>query len=128
MRSDSKMPRPRSAHAPARILVVDAEPNATSALAELLRDEGYEVACAGNGASAQASLRELQPDLLLTGLELPGGRPLEQTAAQLATATVRMLARGQQYADDSPVLLKPIDVSELLAIVELALRRRSSSR
>lgn len=130
MRSDTQVPRIGSTPPPARILVVDAEPNATSALAELLRDEGYEVCCAGNEASAQASLQELNPDLLLTGLELPAARPLEQTAARLATTTVRMVARGRACADDSPMLLKPIDVSELLATVAVALarRRRPDSR
>ncbi len=117
---------PAGGGAPARILVVDAEPNATSALAELLGDEGYEVYCADNGASAQVSLQALCPDLLLTGLQLPGAQSLEETAAQLSTAIVRMLATGPVRGDGSAVLLKPIDVGELLAMVEGALARRHS--
>jgi DNA-binding response OmpR family regulator len=115
-----------SGSAPARILVVDAEPNATSALAELLGDEGYEVYCADNGVSAQVSLQELCPDLLLTGLQLPGAQSLEEAAAQLSTPIVRMLATGPVRADGSAVLLKPLDVGELLAMVAGALSGRHS--
>jgi two-component system response regulator CpxR len=117
---------PAGGSAPARILVVDAEPNATSALAELLGDEGYDVYCADSGASAQVSLQELCPDLLLTGLQLPGAQSLEEAATQLSTAIVRMLATGPARADGSAVLLKPIDVGELLAMVEGALAGRHS--
>ena len=43
----------QGAEGSARILIVDDEPNARSALGELLRDERYEVASAADGRSAK---------------------------------------------------------------------------
>src|SRR3954463_6751597 len=51
-----------------RILIVDDEPNARSALAELLRDEGYEVASVADGLSAKSRIAEFRPDVLITDL------------------------------------------------------------
>src|SRR5262245_43734771 len=55
-----------------RILVVDDEANARTALAELLRDEGYAVETAADGFKALPKLDELAPDLVLTDLKMPG--------------------------------------------------------
>ena len=58
---------------PKRILIVeDAEPIAAS-MAELLHQEGYEVACAANGKEALAHLESTQvlPDLILLDLMMP---------------------------------------------------------
>ena len=59
-----------------RILVVDDEVNARTALAELLREEGYQVETAADGFKALPKLEELEPDLVLTDLKmLRGARP-----------------------------------------------------
>src|SRR5438067_3902754 len=54
------------------VLVVDDEANARTALAELLRDEGYRVETAADGFKAMGKLEELAPDLVLTDLKMPG--------------------------------------------------------
>jgi len=54
------------------ILVVDDEANARTALAELLRDEGYRVETAADGFKALGKIEEFSPDLLLTDLKMPG--------------------------------------------------------
>ena len=55
-----------------RILVVDDEVNARTALAELLRDEGYAVETAADGFKALGKLEDFAPDVVLTDLKMPG--------------------------------------------------------
>ena len=47
-----------------RLLVVDDEANARTALAELLRDEGYAVETAADGFKALPKLEEFAPDVV----------------------------------------------------------------
>ncbi len=56
----------------ARVLVVDDEAGARSALTELLRDEGYEVHPAGDGYKALGQVRDWTPDIVVTDLRMPG--------------------------------------------------------
>lgn len=55
-----------------RILVVDGERLNREGVAEVLRDEGYEVATAADGHQAIATFVTFQPDLVITDLQLPG--------------------------------------------------------
>src|SRR6476660_4470779 len=55
-----------------RILVVDDEVNARTALTELLRDEGYEVDAAADAFKALGKVADFAPDLVLTDLKMPG--------------------------------------------------------
>ena len=55
-----------------RILVVDDEANARTALAELLKEEGYSVETAADGFKALSKFEEGHPDLILTDLKMPG--------------------------------------------------------
>ena len=60
------------------ILVVDDEPNYLIILAEILRDEGFEVFTAGNGEKALDIVRTADLDLVLTDMQMPvmGGMEL----------------------------------------------------
>ena len=112
-----------------RILIVDDEPNARTALSELLRDEGYEVSSAVDGVAARARLAEFRPDVILTDVHMPGGDGLGllETARGMpdgGPAVVLMSARPQPHGVDEPFVGKPIDIDELLATVESALHRR----
>lgn len=112
-----------------RILIVDDEPNARNALSELLRDEGYEVASAGDGSAAKARLDEFRPDVLLTDVHMPGGDGPELVEAAHGMcdggpAVVVMSARPPPHGIDEPFVGKPIDIDQLLATVEDALQRR----
>jgi CheY-like chemotaxis protein len=53
------------------ILVVDDHPIAREPLAKLLRHEGYETACASNGAEALAALNRCAADLILLDVMMP---------------------------------------------------------
>jgi two-component system OmpR family response regulator len=54
-----------------RILVVDDDPVSRDGVAEVLVDEGYEVAVAADGQEAIALLLSFRPDLVLTDLRMP---------------------------------------------------------
>jgi CheY-like chemotaxis protein len=111
-----------------RILVVDDEPHALSALRELLRDEGYEVDCARDGAAAARRLAAFQPDLVLSDVEMPGTDGLALAtaarAAPNAPAVVLMSARQAPPGAGAPFVQKPIVLSELLETVARALAQR----
>ncbi len=119
----------------ARILIVDDEANARTALAELLRDDGYVVETAADGFKALPKLDEFAPDLLLTDLKMPGldGIALMRKARErdpecvaivmtafgaVETAVAAMRDGAADY------LTKPINVDELSLVVERALERR----
>jgi two-component system response regulator HydG len=112
----------------ARILVVDDEPNARSALTELLRDEGYEVSSAVDGGSARAHITDFHPDLVLSEIRISGLDGCDLIAAaraqKNAPAIVFMSARPQPSRLDAPFVDKPIEIGKLMATVEDALRRR----
>jgi DNA-binding NtrC family response regulator len=118
-----------------RVLVVDDETNARNALAELLRDEGYTVETAPDGFKALPKLEELEPEVLLTDLKMPGidGIELMQKAhnTDANLVTVVMTAYGavdtavaamRQGAAD--YITKPINFEELSIVLERALERR----
>ncbi|HTE53746.1 MAG TPA: sigma-54 dependent transcriptional regulator [Kofleriaceae bacterium] len=122
-----------------RILIVDDEANARTALADLLRDEGYAVETAADGFKALPKLEDFGPDLLLTDLRMPGmdGLDLVRKARDIdpETAAVVMTAHGavdtavaamRQGAAD--YLTKPINVEELVIVIERALERRRLRR
>ncbi|HEY3234077.1 MAG TPA: sigma-54 dependent transcriptional regulator [Polyangiaceae bacterium] len=134
--SRTKSDRPETS---ARILVVDDEANARTALAELLRDEGYWIETAADGFKALPKLEEFAPDLLLTDLKMPGmdGIDLMRKAQEVEpeTAVVVMTAYGavdtavaamRQGAAD--YLTKPINIEELSIVLERVLERRRLRR
>jgi len=55
-----------------RVLVVDDEPNALSALSALLAEEGFVVETAADGLQALRMVRELAPDVMVVDVEMPG--------------------------------------------------------
>src|SRR5687767_2939133 len=118
-----------------RILIVDDEANARTALAELMRDEGFTVETAADGFKALPKLEEFAPDLLLTDLKMPGmdGLQLMRKAREIdpESAAVVMTAHGavdtavaamRQGAAD--YLSKPINVDELVIVIDRVLERR----
>jgi DNA-binding response OmpR family regulator len=111
-----------------RILVVDDEPNARSALAELLRDEGYEVSSAVDGLAARAHIADFHPDLVLTDTGTPGldglGLRASLGTGSEAPAFVLMSARPRPIDDSTPFIAKPIEIQALIATVEDTLARR----
>ncbi|MEW6217902.1 MAG: sigma-54 dependent transcriptional regulator [Thermodesulfobacteriota bacterium] len=54
------------------VLIVDDEPNYRLILAELLRDEGFEVLTAASGEAALGVAREADLDMVVTDMRMPG--------------------------------------------------------
>ncbi len=125
--------------APARVLVVDDEPNARSALVELLQEEGYEVEGAEEGRAALRRLEAFDPDVVLTDLKMPGldgigllerGRHLVPHAVfvvmtafgSIETAVEAIKKGAENY------LSKPLDLDAVVAIVERSAERARVAR
>ena len=129
------VPRRMQEKSRGRVLIVDDEPNARTALARLIRDEGYCVETAADGFKALPKLADFAPDVVLTDLKMPGmdGIALIRKAHSLdpETAAVVMTAYGavdtavaamRQGACD--YLTKPIDIDELAIVLERVVERR----
>jgi len=112
-----------------RILVVDDEVNARTALAELLRDEGYEVEMAADAFKALGKFEAFSPHVVVTDLKMPGMDGVELVkklrASDEAPAVVVMTAFGAvQTAVDAmragaaDYLTKPLDFGELLLVLD----------
>lgn len=114
------------------ILIVEDEPNIAALIESSLRRAGYRCTTAHDGVTAADLIESNSFDLALLDIMLPGldgydllgylhpmGVPVIFLTAKAATADrVRGLRLG---ADD--YIVKPFDVSELIARVEVVLRR-----
>jgi DNA-binding NtrC family response regulator len=119
------MTRSMEAH---RILIVENEINARTALADLLRDEGFEVASAADGFEALGKLALFAPHVVITDLRMPGMDALELVTKLrhrlVPPAVIVMTAFGEtNRAVDAmrsgarDYLTKPIRVDELLVVI-----------
>jgi len=117
-----------------RILIVDDEANARSALSELLREEGYATETAADGFKALGKLADFTPDVVLTDLKMPGLSGvglMEKVQDDLPNATfVVMTAFGTIANAVEAVkkgayhyLTKPLDTQVLTVILERAVER-----
>jgi two-component system NtrC family response regulator/two-component system response regulator HydG len=121
------------------ILVVDDEVNARTALAELLRDEGYEVETAADASRALAIAESLRPQIVISDLHMPGMDGIELVKqlrttedapavvivtafADVASAVDAMRAGAADY------LTKPIDFDELSVVLDKLRERQAIGR
>jgi two-component system, chemotaxis family, chemotaxis protein CheY len=115
-----------------RILVVEDDPSIRGLVSEVLRDDGYEVSEACNGAEALNAVRERRPDLIVLDLMMPvmdGWAFVEECRREpgcddvpiLVTSASHDLTRTAERLRSFGVrtcLAKPFDVEGLLALVE----------
>ena len=117
-----------------RILVVEDETDLRSGLCDLLALEGYEAAGVGSIAAYHAWAENNHYDILLLDRTLPDGEGLDILRAHRnahGLPVIIMSGKGQPEdrvagleADADYYLVKPVDVSELIALVRRFVRRR----
>ena len=108
--------------ASAKVLVVDDEENARSALVELLSDAGYDVTAAVSGEDALLRLSSFTPDVVLTDVRMHGmnGLALASILRELPQPPqiAFMSATSPPSPRPAPWLKKPLDLDSLLATIE----------
>ena len=119
----------------ARVLLADDSPVEREALAHLLRQAGYQVDEADDGEAAILFLKRKLPDLLLLDLQMPGTDGfgvlsyIQKNKQELPVILLSGLPPDQiqksmqrlPSRDLPPLLLKPVDPTQLLNIVALRL-------
>ncbi len=116
-----------------RVLVVDDEESILKVVDYALSQEGYEVHTAQDGAGAEMLCSEVDPDLVILDVMLPGKSGLDIARDLRATSSVPIImlsARGDEVdrvlglefgADD--YVTKPFSPRELVSRVKAILRR-----
>ncbi|MGE0784106.1 MAG: response regulator [Sandaracinaceae bacterium] len=119
-----------------RILIVDDEPDIVELLEYNLRQHGYNVTTARDGASALAEVRRQRPDLILLDLMLPDVagtevcRRIRKDESAEGVPIMMITARGEEIdrvvgfelgADD--YVTKPFSPREIVLRVKAVLRR-----
>jgi two-component system KDP operon response regulator KdpE len=122
---------------PARVLVVDDEPNIVASVRALLTASGYEVTTAMTGRGALDSIERELPDVVVLDLGLPDMNGVDVcllVREERAVPIIVLSARGAESdkvraldagADD--YVTKPFGSEELLARIRVALRRAGAS-
>ncbi|GAB4426266.1 MAG: response regulator [Anaerolineae bacterium] len=123
-----------------RILLVEDTPELRSHLAdEVLRPAGYDVITAQDGAEGFTLARDLEPDAIVSGYEMPRVNGLSMLEALRETGVqvpfILMTAEGSEALavralrmGVSDYLIKPFHDSELLQALQNALRRHWTRR
>jgi two-component system, response regulator PdtaR len=124
---------------PRRVLIAEDEALIRMDLAEMLREEGYEIVGeAGDGQEAVELAEQLKPDLVIMDVKMPR-RDGINAAAEIASARIApivVLTAFSQYelverardAGAMAYLVKPFTVSDLIPAIELAMSRFSEIR
>jgi two-component system, OmpR family, KDP operon response regulator KdpE len=122
---------------PAKILIVDDEPQIIRVLKTALSTQGYSVRTSLNGLDGLIAFREWNPDLVITDLsmhEMSGIELCHQIRSTSTTPIIVLSVRDQEAvkiaaldagADD--YVTKPFSIQELQARARAQLRRRIAS-
>ena len=123
---------------PGTILIVDDEASIRHVARAYLEHEGFRVVCVDNGQEAVTIAKELQPDLIILDLMLPGmdGMQVAAHLRQESQVYILMLTARSEEADRvaglrigaDDYLTKPFSPRELVARVQAILRRQRETR
>jgi two-component system KDP operon response regulator KdpE len=122
---------------PAKVLIVDDEPQIIRVLKTALSTQGYAIRTSLNGLDGLIAFREWNPDVVITDLsmhEMSGIELCHQIRSTSTTPIIVLSVRDQEAvkvaaldagADD--YVTKPFSIQELQARVRAQLRRRTAS-
>jgi two-component system KDP operon response regulator KdpE len=122
---------------PAKILIVDDEPQITRVLRTALSTQGYSLRIAANGVEGMEAVHTWKPDLVITDVSMPqmSGVELCREIRSVSSIPIIVLSvRNQDLmkvealdagADD--YVTKPFSIQELQARVRAQLRRSTST-
>jgi two-component system, NtrC family, response regulator AtoC len=109
------------------LLLVDDDPEALEWLSELAKAEGFSVAQADSLRAARIHMSRLQPDILLTDLQLPDGKGVDLVGDLESRESTEVVMITGHASVESAVealrlgatdyLVKPVDVERLKAIL-----------
>jgi CheY-like chemotaxis protein len=130
-----RVTRPAAPARSRRILIVDDERPLRDIVAETLRDAGYQVDTAHNGADALIRIRHRRPDAIVLDLMMPvmdatafvGLLRMNPKVADLPIVVISAAYRADDEAERLGAyacLSKPFQLEELVAAVEGALSSR----
>jgi CheY-like chemotaxis protein len=110
------------------ILVVDDDPDIRESLREVLEDEGYEVACVGNGREALDHLKAASPppcvillDLMMPVMDGWQFRREQKQIPEIANIPLVVItATGKRpvLIDAAELVMKPLDLNRLFEAIE----------
>jgi CheY-like chemotaxis protein len=120
----------------ANVLIVEDDPDILSSLAEVIREEGFEVETAANGYQALARLEQHAPDLIFLDLMMPlmDGWKFLETARQRFPgmhAPVVLLSAVHNLTDEAErlgvaaCLPKPFDLEDVARMAHQLTQRRA---
>lgn len=125
-----------STHPPARLLLVDDEPNILTSLNRLLRAEGYAIRTAESGARALELLSEEAADVIVSDMRMPAmnGAEFLKKVREHWPESVRLLLTGFSDTESTisavneggihAYLTKPWDDNHLLQAIRSAVERK----
>ncbi|MEV0670292.1 ANTAR domain-containing response regulator [Mycobacterium sp. NPDC050441] len=127
---------PNDADSPRRVLIAEDEALIRLDLAEMLREEGYEVVGeAGDGQEAVELAEALHPDLVIMDVKMPRRDGID-AASEIASKRIapiviltafsqRELVERARDAGAMAYLVKPFSVTDLVPAIEVAVSRFS---
>jgi response regulator NasT len=125
---------PTDSEKPHRVLIAEDEALIRMDLAEMLREEGYDVVGeAGDGQEAVELAESLRPDLVIMDVKMPRRDGID-AAAEIASKRIapilvltafsqRELVERARDAGAMAYLVKPFSVTDLIPAIELAVSR-----
>lgn len=119
-----------------KILIAEDDEDINDLLRDMLRDNGYEVSCAYSGTEALIYLNHEKIDLVLLDLMLPGKtgeEVLEEIKNKYEIPVIIISAKEESgikprllRAGAEDFITKPFDLDEVLARIEVNIRRKNN--
>jgi DNA-binding response OmpR family regulator len=124
---------------PSRILIADDEEVYRESMADLVRARGNRCDCAPDGAIAGEMLREMEYDLLVSDLQMPGNEHLDllQSLSSLPQPPAVLIVTGHPSLDTAieshrfdvvGYLVKPVNLDEFFACLDRGVSRGQRRR